>query len=245
MHELFPNVFLMMGFVFIHLFSKRLSFKRFSLRTFLSFSGGVGLTYVFLHLLPTLPESQEVLSESLHWTPSTIPMNYAIYMVTLLGVCIFYTMDRVIIKAWETAEITNPDKIESEIFWFHIAFFSLYNAMIGYLLALEPYDDPVYAPLFFIAFALHIVTNDWSLRHHHENVYDHIGRWILASSILVGWIAGIRLEISDLMIALVESFVTGGMLLNVVKDELPPEREGSLHGFLSGIFIASFLFWFL
>lgn len=52
MHELFPNVFLMMGFVFIHLFSKRLSFKRFSLRTFLSFSGGVGLTYVFLHLLP-------------------------------------------------------------------------------------------------------------------------------------------------------------------------------------------------
>lgn len=43
-------------------------------------------------------------------------MNYAIYMVTLLGVCIFYTMDRVIIKAWETAEITNPDKIESEIF---------------------------------------------------------------------------------------------------------------------------------
>lgn len=245
MAELFPNILLLIGFVSIHLFSMKLSFNRFSLRTFLSFSGGVGLAYVFLHLLPTLSESQEILSESLHWTPSYLPMNYSIYFIALLGICIFYTMDRVIIIAWETHEITNPDVVESEIFWVHMAFFSLYNGMIGYLLALEPYDDPVYAPLFFVVFALHIVTNDWSLRHHHENIYDKVGRWLLAGSLVLGWIIGVTFSLREVAIAVVESFVTGAMLLNVIKDELPPEREGSLHGFLSGIFLASLLFWFL
>jgi hypothetical protein len=235
----------MLGFVFIHLLSKSLSFKRIPLRTFLSFSGGVGIAYVFLHLLPTLPESQEILTEALKWTPDFLPISNASYMVSLLGICIFYTMDRVIIKAWETREIKNPDVIESEIFWVHIGFFSLYNGMIGYLLALEPYDDPIYAPLFFIAFGLHIVTNDWSLRHHHENVYDKIGRWILVFSIITGWLIGAFFEISEVTIAIVESFVTGAMVLNVIKVELPPEREGSLHGFLSGILSASILFWFL
>lgn len=241
----FSNALLMLGFVFIHFLSKHLTFKQFSLRVFLSFSGGVGIAYVFLHLFPTLSEAHTPLAEAMEQLPVSFPTNYTVFMIALLGFCIFYTMDRLIMIAWGSNTLTSPDRIESTIFWFHIAFFSLYTAMIGYLLVWEPYDDPIYEPLFFIAFGLHFITNDWSLRHHHENIYDHIGRWVLVSSIFIGWSIGSLVEFSEITVAIVESFVTGAMIVNVVKDELPPEREGSLRGFLSGILLSSLLFWFL
>lgn len=240
-----PNLLLIIGFVSIHMTSKFLSFKKIPLRTFLSYSGGVGIAYVFLHLLPDLPHTQENLNEAINWNPEFLPMNYTSYMIALLGLSIFYVMDRIVIKAWENEEITNPDQLESKIFWAHMGFFSLYNGMIGYLLAVEPFEEILQAVLFFMAFGLHFITNDWSLRHHHENIYDSHGRKILAYSIFFGWVIGMLLDLAEIHIRLVEAFVTGAMMMNVIKEELPSEREGSLHGFLSGIFTASLLFWFL
>lgn len=53
------------GFVGIHLFSKRLKLLKVLPRSrFLSIAGGISVAYVFLHLLPELGVFQEELRES-------------------------------------------------------------------------------------------------------------------------------------------------------------------------------------
>lgn len=231
---------LCIGFVLIHFFSIYLSLPQPLLRRFVSFSAGVGIAYVFIHLWPQVAHTQALAEQKIHWLEGHL-LHYALYIIALMGLTVFYTMDRLIARAYETEETTNPNLIESHIFWSHIGFFTLYNAMIGYLLThMEEMTTSLL--IFFIAFALHFVTNDWGLRHHHEAVYDQYGRYILSVSIVIGFIIGVFSNFPDYFIGSVEAFVAGAMTLNVIKHELPSERDGNLEGFLLGVCSAGFLF---
>lgn len=234
---------LCIAFVMIHFFSIYISLPETSLRRFVSFTAGVGIAYVFIHLWPQVAHTQALAEQEIHWLEGHI-LHYALYIVALFGLTVFYTMDRLIARAYETEDITNPNLIDSYIFWAHMAFFSLYNAMIGYLLT-HMEDTSISILLFFIAFALHFITNDWGLRHHHESVYDQYGRYILSFSIIFGFVLGVFTDFPDYFIGSVEAFVAGAMTLNVVKHELPSEREGNLEGFLLGILLAGLLFVFI
>lgn len=236
-----PSLFIALGFVLIHFFSKYLSFRIVPLRQFVSFTAGVGISYVFIHLLPQLEHAQTLLNIEMNWTTANW-LHYIVYLNALFGVVIFYALDRMIIKAWEVEEKTNPNIIESNLFWAHIGFFALYNAMIGYLLTTQSESNSASLFLFFFAFGLHFMTNDWGLRNHHEKVYDTFGRAILSGSILFGFALGAVFDFQEYVVGLVEAFVTGAMILNVIKHELPSEREGSLKGFLIGVIGSSILF---
>ncbi|WP_423188730.1 hypothetical protein ACO1PF_09055 [Alkalibacterium sp. f15] len=231
---------LMLAFVLIHFFSIHLKFQKIGLRRFISFSAGVGISYVFVHLWPQVAHSQEIAEQEIYWLEGHV-MHYALYIVALSGLVLVYTLDRLIARAYEVEEITKPNVIESTLFWAHIGFFSLYNMMIGYLLThLEDMDTSLL--VFFIAFSLHFITNDWGLRLHHEEAYDHYGRHFLSLSIFAGFLIGQWTDFPEYFIGSVEAFVTGAMTLNVVKHELPSEREGNLEGFLAGVVSAGFLF---
>lgn len=236
-----PSLFIVFGFVFIHFFSKYLTFSVFPIREFVSFAAGVGISYVFIYLLPQMEHAQSLLNEEINGMSDSWS-QYIVYLNALLGVVIFYALDRLIVKAWEKDEVLNPNVIESKIFWAHIVFFALYNAMIGYLLTTQSENNSSHLFLFFFAFALHFLTNDWGLRNHHEKIYDTYGRAILSGSILFGFVLGVLFDFQEYVIGLVESFVTGAMILNVIKHELPNEREGSLKGFLLGVIGSSILF---
>lgn len=230
----------MIAFVFIHFFSIYLKLEKIGLRRFISFSAGVGVAYVFVHLWPQVAHTQEIAEREISWLEGHA-MHYALYLVALSGLVTVYILDRLIARAYEKEELTTPNVTESALFWAHMGFFSLYNMMIGYLLT---YQNQINTSLliFFIAFALHFITNDWGLRHHHESVYDKYGRYILSISILIGYIIGQWTDFPEYFIGSVEAFVAGAMTLNVVKHELPSEREGNLEGFLTGVISASFLF---
>lgn len=227
-------------FVLIHFFSMHLKFEKIGLRRFISFSAGVGVSYVFIHLWPAVAHSQSVAEEEIQWLEGHV-MHYALYVVALSGLVLVYTLDRLITRAYEDEELKKPNVTESALFWSHMAFFSLYNMMIGYLLT-HRNEFSTTLLVFFIAFALHFVTNDWGLRHHHESAYDQYGRHLLSLSILIGFIVGQVTDFPEFFIGSVEAFVTGAMTLNVVKHELPSERDGNLEGFLAGVLGASFLF---
>lgn len=231
---------LVTAFVIIHFFSIHLQFEKIGLRRFISFSAGVGIAYVFIHLWPSVAHTQSLAEQDIQWLEGHI-LHYALYIVALSGLVLVYTLDRLIARAYENEEIQTPNITESALFWSHMAFFSFYNMMIGYLLTYRDERD-VSLLIFFVAFALHFVTNDWGLRHHHEKAYDHYGRYILSVSILIGYLIGTGSEFPEYIIGSVEAFVTGAMTLNVVKHELPSEREGNLEGFLVGVLSASFLF---
>jgi TRAP-type C4-dicarboxylate transport system permease large subunit len=109
-----------------------------------------------------------------------------------------------------------------------------YNALIGYLL-LHREQTGLLSLLFFTgAMALHFVVNDYGLRENHKHQYDRIGRWILAAAIIIGWVIGSATEIHQAAIAVLFAFLAGGVVLNVLKEELPEERESRFWAFALG-----------
>ncbi len=82
--------------------------------------------------------------------------------------------------------------------------------------------------------ALHFVVNDYGLREHHKQDYARIGRWVLVGALLLGWAVGLAGEISEAALAALLAFLAGGVILNVLKEELPEERESRYWAFALG-----------
>jgi len=199
----------------------------------LSIAGGVSVAYVFLHLLPELGESQEVIAEAVG--PAMAFVENHVYLLALVGLAIFYGLDRLAMTS-RRRESGEDDKNSTSkgVFWIHIGSFAIYNAIIGYLLLHreERGIGPLF--LFWLAMALHFVVNDYGLREHHKQDYDRIGRWILVAAVVGGWLVGLAVEVDEAMIAVLIAFLAGGIILNVLKEELPEQRESRFSSFAIG-----------
>lgn len=223
-----------MGLAVVHIFGGKLRFLDGVPRSrWLSLAGGVSVAYVFLHLLPELGEQQEVLREAAGEGLGFL--EHHVYLLALIGLAVFYGLDRLAV----TSRRNTPGEGEADtaspgVFWLHIGSFAIYNALIGYLLLRGEEQELQSMFLFFIAMALHFVVNDYGLREHHKRDYDHIGRWILVAAVLLGWTLGLITEISELAIGVMIAFLAGGIILNVLKEELPEERASRFSAFALG-----------
>lgn len=227
-------------FAFTHYTAKYMSFLSEIPRSrYLSFAGGIAVSYVFLHLLPEVSESQEVLHEA---GVFTFLSNHA-YVLALLGLFLFYALDQRV-KTKKRA-VRQGMEDESSVFWIHVASFFFYNALIGYLLIKEEFHSVLEMSLYFVAMLVHFVTVDHNLRSEHKEVYDRYGRWVLSIAIIFGWFVGVVTELSDYIVSLLVAFLAGGIILNVIKEELPEEKESSLGAFALGIIGYSLLLLFL
>ncbi|MDQ3396634.1 MAG: hypothetical protein M3511_02490 [Deinococcota bacterium] len=219
----------------VHFFAGRLRFLQGIPRSqWLSMAGGTSVAYVFVHLLPDLSEAQRAFESA--EGPLLGYLKHHVYLIALLGLVVFYGLERVAKGSRARRRRAGEgDSTGSKAFWLHIAFFAFYNALIGYLIfSWEPAD--VEGLLFFVfAIALHFVVNDYGLRNHHEADYDHLGRWVLAGAILAGWGLGNPFELHETTLAVPFAFLGGAIILNVLKEELPEERESRYWAFALGV----------
>lgn len=222
------------GFALIHYCSKYMSFLKETPRSkFLSISAGIAVAYVFVHLLPELNSFQEQLQTELEdsfWSFT----EHHIYIIALIGLVLFYVLERMVKVSKRTDKLSDPNKAGSGVFWLHIASFFVYNSIIGYLLVREEYESPLGMLFYFLALGVHFITNDRSLRRDHQQIYDKYGRLLLTGAILLGWFIGIFTELNEIAVSLLNAFIAGGIVLNVLKEELPEERESSIGSFLLG-----------
>lgn len=224
--------FLTLGFVSIHIFSKNLHILNVITRNhFLSFSSGTAVSYVFVHLLPELNHYQKVLVNSLDSNFWLIIESH-IYIIALFGLVLFYVLELVVKK--EKGKSTDSNT-SLRIFQIHMGSFFIYNAIIGYLLVRGEYDGVNEIIMFFIAMSVHFIANDWSLRTSHQDIYQRYGRWLIAFAILLGWGVGVLVEVSEVVISLLIAFLAGGIILNVMKEELPEDKNSSISAFLVGV----------
>ena len=219
----------------VHLYAGRLRFLSVIPRSrWLSAASGVSVAYVFVHLLPDLQAHQQVFDK----IPALAALEHHVYLMALLGLVVFYGLERVVRTARQRpnleadSEATAPSS--DGIFWLHISSFALYNALIGYLLVHREEPGMRSLFIFFIAMALHFVVNDYGLRQDHQSMYHHTGRWILAAAIIAGWAVGQGMELSEAAIAVLFAFLAGGVILNVLKEELPEERQSNFAAFAIG-----------
>lgn len=222
------------GLALIHLYASKLKFLDTIPRSrWLSIASGVSVAYVFVHLLPDLGEHQEVFAESEIFSL----IEHHVYLMALVGLAIFYGLERMVTNS----QNETGDRPEANIYWLHIVSFALYNALIGYLLFHR--EETGLRSLFFyaIAMGLHFIVNDYGLNQDHRSTYRRSGRWILAAAIIVGSVIGWGGNISPAAISVLFSFLAGGIMLNVLKEELPEERQSRFGAFILGAFAYTIL----
>lgn len=228
------TLLLAFGFACVHLFASRLRFLGVTPRSrWLSAAGGISVAYVFVHLLPDLAEEQEAIREAVG--ESFDFLEYHVYLVALVGLVIFYGLERSAkTSRRRRLRAGGEDSTGAGVFWLHVGSFAAYNALIGYLLLHR--EEPGLNNLLLYAFAmgLHFVVNDFGLRRDHKRSYDRAGRWVLAAAVLAGWLFGLFSEVSEAALAVLFAFLGGGVVLNVLKEEIPEERESSFFAFALG-----------
>ena len=186
----------------------------------LSLASGVAVAYVFAHLLPELAAGQAALAAALG--ESMLALERQAYLVALTGLVAFYGLERLALHSRrEERAAGRGDATSPEVFWLHVASFAAYNLLIGYLLLHEA-DHGLWELISFaVAILLHFVVNDYGLREHHREAYARVGRWVLAAAVTLGWALGLLGELPEAAVALLLAFLAGGIVLNVLKEELP------------------------
>ena len=226
---------LALAFAAIHLFVGRLRFLDVVPRSrWLSAAGGVAVAYVFLHILPELSGHQETFAEGLGVGKRAA--ETWVYLVALAGLAMFYGLERAAKTSRSRSRgRTGYDAVDEKMFWLHIGSFALYNSLIGYLLLHREETGLWSLLIYFVAMGLHFVTNDFGLREDHKARYDRHGRWLLAAAVMAGWMLGALTRLSGIVIGFLFAFLAGGVVLNVLKEELPEDRQSRFLPFAFGL----------
>lgn len=210
------------GFALICIFAGRLGIvSRFERRTWLSFAGGVATAYVFVHLLPEIDHYRQQIEEGSEGFSGSL-----LYMVLLGGTCIYYGIESLLAHARRLDGRSG--------FIVHMAGFSFYFGLIGYFLQHRGDRGVEQEVVYFLVLGLHILSLDTAFRSQHRHLYDRIGRWVMAASVLVGWGVGTAVELPTMLVGSAFALLAGGMILNILRQELPATQEGRFLPFLFG-----------
>lgn len=217
-------------FAIIHFGGRRFDFLSGTPRSiWLSLAGGISVAYVFVHILPELAAHQREVSEQLSEGAPRETIGSHVYVVALAGLALFYGLERML-----RCSKLDEERQSADIFWAHLGSFALYNFLVGYLLVHREEQSVQGLALFAFALGVHFIVNDQALRAHHGNLYDKGGRWLLAAMPPAGWLAGVAVKVDPLWLAALFAFLAGSIVLNVLKEELPEDRESRFWAFASG-----------
>lgn len=186
-------------------------------KAYASFSGGVAVAYVFLHMLPNLVEYNKPMGEFLlknQWlTPFT---ELFIYIIALGGFVIYYGFD--LLAERQKSKKHSDDLVYS----LHLAMFCLYNFLITYTMSLRAYASVTATVLFTLAMALHFILTDRKFCRNYAHRFNHFGRYVLIAALFIGWLCSVIFDpVNVLVSAFMVAFLSGSVLLNVFREELP------------------------
>lgn len=193
-----------------------------------SAAAGVAVAYVFIHLFPALESRAAAIEEA--GILVALDVRHVLYVAALLGFVGFYGVERVA----RTSHDDTGERPHGRAFWLHIASFGLYNAFIGYVLHEQRAAGLSELLLFLVAIGLHLAIIEYGLQHDHEGRYRGLGQWLLGSAVVLGAGVGFIVAPGPLATSLFFAVLAGGIVLNVIKEELPTDRDGRFWPFALG-----------
>ncbi|MBU2467039.1 MAG: hypothetical protein KKC78_00235, partial [Proteobacteria bacterium] len=197
-----------------------------------SFAGGVAVAYVFLHMLPELVEGNAAVGRLLGQVERLTPLlDLGIFMVALLGFTLYYGLELLAQRAAQRSSAA-----EGRVYGLHLGMYCLYNFLITYTMPLRVQTGLVYALIFTVAMALHFILSDRNFKRNFPRRFSLRGRLILLASLAAGWVVTALTEPIDVLaVSLMIAFLSGSILYNVFKEELPSERNSSYACFTLGL----------
>jgi len=202
----------------------------------LSAAGGVSVAYVLVHLLPELARYQEL------WSEGDIDVPWfetEVYVVALSGLVAFYGLE--IHTRGARKATSETGRVPTAAFVVSVSSYALYNLIVGYLLVERATSSVGDLLLFTLAMGLHFVVNDFGLREHDGAAYVRYGRWVLAAAVVAGTALGLHREVPVEAVAVLLALLGGGVILNVLKEELPAERDSRFLPFVAGAALYAWL----
>ncbi len=197
-------------------------------RVILSFSAGMSVAYVFVHVMPELQSARHIFKET-----ATIVHQFegiVVYFTALIGFLIFYGLENL------SRHLRKPSHSDRSrrAFQLDIGGFSAYIGLMSYLLVNNLEDTAYSIWLYAVAIALHFLTIDHAMHHAYGTAYNRGGRFVLAAMAIFGWIIGLILPVPAFVIALFIALTSGGIIVNSMLMELSHDRDGRLAPFLIG-----------
>lgn len=183
---------------------------------FLSFAAGISFSYVFIKLLPELEKGQPLLKQT--FNPIIPYLDRHTYLIALFGVLFYYGIHTSTLSGTKSG------------YWINLMGYQLFNFFVGASLA--DINDPDIQPLLLltIAIGMHYFIRDHQAYVKDALLYDRYARWLLILALFAGYGVGYFMNIPDILVAIVVSFIAGGILLNALRYDLP-KREQIGYGF--------------
>lgn len=184
-----------------------------------SFAGGVGVGYVFVIVLPMLSTWQNSVRDQFE-------AERLVFVVAMIGLCIYRLLE---------VGVSHLDarRQAPAAAWLHICGFAIYSAIAGFVLASYADRGAIWLMAYTAALGLHFYMNDRFLLSRRD--YPAISKWLLASAVLLGWAAGAVAPQHYPVAAFLFALFAGGMMLSILKEELPQEKDSVPTKFVLGV----------
>jgi hypothetical protein len=195
------------------------------LPTLLSVAGGVAVGYVFVALLPKMGIFTAKIVAEEPGGPEIL--QYRLYLLALAGLLLYFAADQYRsrgVATWRALAM-------------HVLLFGTYSGLVGYLIAHTESHRIGYVPHILVGavMAVHLFAVDHQLRNWHGAAFDRVLRWVLAGSVIVGWLCGRWMPVAEPVLAAWSSILAGGILVNVFSEEFPRGRDARVSPFLGGV----------
>jgi len=219
-------IYLLLFFGFVlgvtHYWSERINTKSVGRMKAVSFTAGILITYLFLHLFPTLYESGFML-------------NRVSLVFVLVGFAIFHALEKYIYQHSKSTKI-----LKMELRGVHTISLFVYYLVMGIVLVSIWRDvSELAASLFFVPLLLHAALSSTSFSELHDVVRIPTVKFLLSFSTLIGILVGYYVVIAQTAHYVMMGSIIGMLLYVTIVDSIPKEREGRPGFFLLGVIIYS------
>lgn len=235
---MFLSIMLVFFLTSVHVFGfKFVEMSQISRSKWLSLGGGVSIAFVFVHILPELHNLQnEIKNKDILYF-----LENHLYLIALVGILFFYGVEKGITSLKAKNASNGEMAMEDTLFYSHLGVFSVFNLLIGYYFHNELEVNGSSSVLTVLALGFHFLVNDYSLLQHHKDMYRNEGRWIMSAAVLVGWAFGTTFTIPKEIEAAFFAVVTGAIITNSFKEQLPEDKGNHFGFFLLGTVIFAVL----
>ncbi len=218
----------------------------------LSLFSGISVSYVFLGLIPDIEKYKYNLNATSNVDEVIDSRFYAILI--LAGFTLFYSIE-IFVKHHRkritvNSNLTNTNHAvdillpcqNNFILVMNVVIFSAYDFIISFLL---PKKLKLFGAknmwFYYVAMQAHFIVDDMSLHEHFGKRYDKYGRIPLVLCTIGGSIVGYFVTFPVWLIATIASFIAGGTIINIIKEELPAKSKGPVPLFLIAVVSYSIL----
>ncbi|WP_445002477.1 hypothetical protein [Exiguobacterium alkaliphilum] len=193
-----------------------------------SFSSGIAITYFFMYLLPSLNKRQDTLR--VDWLDLALPSE--IYVVSLIGFTVFYGTMRFV----RTPHFQDETLDRNVSYWLQVTLLTAYMSFSAYVVT-ETSVTNVAQMFYATALGVHFLAVGHDLYRHYGEVYLTQGRYFFTVGILVTGYVARYVDLASHIETILFAFVAGAMILNIVKFELPADRNLHFRTFVLAVTI--------